>query len=168
LRIAFCAHPLDRPWKGLRYLLEALPHVPAVELTLFGDSDRLPALPENVLVTGRVTRDDYLQRVAEMDALVAPALWEEWGYSLFEALSRGVPVIAFDLYPYAETIDASLGVLVPPRDSAALARAIVGPLPARAGVLAAARERFGPDAIAAQLVDAYERTLARTARASAA
>src|SRR6185369_17186355 len=26
-RIAFCAHPLDRPWKGLRYLLDALPRV---------------------------------------------------------------------------------------------------------------------------------------------
>jgi glycosyltransferase involved in cell wall biosynthesis len=168
LRIAFCAHPLDRPWKGLRYLLDALPHVPAVELTLFGDSDRLPALPENVVVTGRVTRDDYLERVAEMDALVAPALWEEWGYSLFEALSRGVPVIAFDLYPYAETIDDSLGVLVPPRDSAALARAIAGPLPARERVLESARERFGADAVAAQLVGAYERTLAETARASSA
>jgi len=177
-RIAFCAHPLDRPWKGLRYLLEALPQVPAgrpLEVTLFGDSDRHPPLPENVVVTGRVARDEYLERVAEMDVLAAPALWEEWGYSLFEALSRGVPVIAFDLYPYDETIDDALGTLVAPRDSAALAAAIAvardGALPPRERVLESARERFGADAIAARLVDAYERARrarAQTARASSA
>jgi glycosyltransferase involved in cell wall biosynthesis len=174
-RIAFCAHPLDRPWKGLSYLLEALPAVPAgrpLEVTLFGGWDSPDPPPGGVEITGRLARDDYLERVAEMDALVAPALWEEWGYSLFEALSRGVPVIAFDLYPYTETIDDELGVLVPPRDTAALARAIAaardGALPARERVLNAARERFGPDATAARLVGAYERTLAQAARTSAA
>jgi glycosyltransferase involved in cell wall biosynthesis len=118
------------------------------------------------VVTGRIERDDYLERVARADVLVAPALWEEWGYSTFEALSRGVPVIAFGLYPYAETIDDALGVLVPPRDTAALARALAGPLPPRERVLEAARKRFGARAIAARLLDAYER--ARAARTSAA
>ncbi|HEX5620320.1 MAG TPA: glycosyltransferase, partial [Solirubrobacteraceae bacterium] len=172
-RIAFCAHPLERPWKGLRYLLEAVTAVRPVEVTLFGGFDHTPDdLPAGVEVSGRIARDEYLDRVAEMDVLVAPALWEEWGYSLFEALSRGVPVIAFDLFPYDETIDDSLGVLVPPRDAAALASAIAaardGALPPRERVLESARERFGTDAIAAQLVDAYERTLAQTARPSAA
>lgn len=171
-RIAFCAHPLDRPWKGLRYLLEALAALP-IELTLVGGWDRRPDdLPAAVEVTGRVDRDDYLVRVGNADVLVAPALWEEWGYSLFEALSRGVPVIAFDLYPYAETIDDSLGLLVPPRDTAALATTIAaardGALPSRERVLASTRERFGSDAIAARLMDAYERTRAHAARASAA
>jgi glycosyltransferase involved in cell wall biosynthesis len=157
LRVAFCAHPLDRPWKGLRYLMSALPDVPPgrpLELTLVGGWDGDPA--------GRVDRDEYLELLdARIDVLVAPALWEEWGYSTFEALSRGVPVIAFDLYPYAETIDDALGVLVPPRDAAALAGALAGPLPARERVLATARERFGADAIAARLLDAYERARER-------
>jgi len=179
-RIAFCAHPLDRSWKGLRYLLEALPSLPPgrpVELTLFGGwAERPDALLDaveragvRVEVTGRVDRDVYLDRVATgADVLVAPALWEEWGYSLFEGLSRGVPVIAFDLYPYGETIDASLGALVPARDSAALARAIIaaraGELAPRGQVLERTRERFGAEAIAARLLDAYE--MARRARAS--
>jgi glycosyltransferase involved in cell wall biosynthesis len=186
-RIAFCAHPLDRPWKGVRYLLEALPAVPAgrpLELTLVGGWDRRPdallgaveRAGVRVEVTGRVDRHDYLERVAtEADVLVAPALWEEWGYSLFEALSRGVPVIAFDLYPYAETIDDALGMLVPPRDTAGLARVVAaardGALPARRRVLASTRERWGPEAIGTALLDVYERvrrTRAHTARASSA
>ena len=186
-RIAFCAHPLDRPWKGLRYLLEALPAVRPgrpIELTLVGGWGRRPdALLDaveragvRIEVTGLVDRDAYLERVARRaDVLVAPALWEEWGYSLFEALSRGVPVIAFDLYPYGETIDDSLGRLAPPRDASALARAITdardGDLPPRERVLATARERFGAEATAERLLDAYERarfTRAKAARASAA
>jgi glycosyltransferase involved in cell wall biosynthesis len=179
-RIAFCAHPLDRPWKGLRYLLEALPAVPSgrpLELTLIGGWGEPPtALLEaveragvRVEVTGLVDRDAYLDRLAgQADVLVAPALWEEWGYSLFEGLSRGVPVIAFDLYPYAETLDASLGALVPARDSAALARAIdsgrSGRLPSREQVLERTRAQFGAEAIAARLLDAYE--LARRTRAA--
>jgi glycosyltransferase involved in cell wall biosynthesis len=179
-RIAFCAHPLDRPWKGLRYLLEALPAVPSggpLELTLIGGWGEPPtALLEaveragvRVEVTGLVDRDAYLDRLAgQADVLVAPALWEEWGYSLFEGLSRGVPVIAFDLYPYAETLDASLGALVPARDSAALARAIdsgrSGRLHSREQVLERTRAQFGAEAIAARLLDAYE--LARRTRAA--
>jgi len=178
-RIAFCAHPLDRSWKGLRYLLEALPIVPggeSLELMLFGGwGERPDALLQaveragvRVEVTGHIDRDVYLDRVADRaDVLVAPALWEEWGYSLFEGLSRGVPVIAFDLYPYAEILEASLGVLVHARDPAALARAIVaarsGGLPARETVLESTRARFGPEAIGARLLDAYD--LARRARA---
>jgi glycosyltransferase involved in cell wall biosynthesis len=182
-RIAFCAHPLDRPWKGLRFLLEGLagspPSAPALELTLIGGwAQRPDALLEAVRETGvaveelgRLSRDAYLERLAaRTDVLAAPALWEEWGYSLFEALSRGVPVIAFDLYPYSETIDADLGALVPARDPAALARAIAaasaGALPPRETVLATARRRFGAEAVAERLLGAYER--ARAARTSPA
>jgi glycosyltransferase involved in cell wall biosynthesis len=181
-RIAFCAHPLDRPWKGLRYLLEALPAVPRgrpLELTLIGGWAEPPrALLEavdragiRVEVTGRVDRDAYLDRLTgQADVLVAPALWEEWGYSLFEGLSRGVPVIAFDLYPYAETLDASLGALVPARDTAALTQAIAdaraGKLPPREQVLERAREQFGAEAIAARLLRAYD--MARRSRISMA
>jgi glycosyltransferase involved in cell wall biosynthesis len=181
-RIAFCAHPLDRSWKGLRYLLEALPAVPRgrpLELTLIGGwGEQPPARLEaveragvRVEVTGLVDRDAYLDRLAgHADVLVAPALWEEWGYSLFEGLSRGVPVIAFDLYPYAETLDASFGALVPARDPAALARAIdsarSGGLPSREQVLERTRAHFGAEATAARLLDAYE--LARRTRAATA
>jgi hypothetical protein len=66
-------------------------------------------------------------------------------------------------------------MLVAPRDTAALAAAIVaasdGALPPRERVLEAARERFGTAAIAARLLDAYERACAsrrRTVRASSA
>ena len=76
-----------------------------------------------------------------------PSLYEEWGYALFEALGRGVPAIAFDLYPFSEILDARTGVLVPPRDAGALAaaidRAAAGGLPDRRRGSGATRERFG-------------------------
>ena len=174
LRLAFCAHPLDRPWKGLQYLLEALARRPEherpVQLTLVGGwAERPAALLETVEragveveVLGRVSREALLERLAtRADVLVAPHLWEEWGYSVFEGLSRGVPVIAFDVYPYRETIGPELGSLVPARDSGALGRAIsaaaAGDLPARECVLETTRSRFGAVAVAERLLDAYER-----------
>ena len=176
-RVAFCAHPLDRPWKGLRYLLEALAIVaPAgpLELSLVGDwaqrPDTLLAEVEQagvrVEVLGRVDRDVYLDRLAtRTDLLVAPALWEEWGYSLFEGLSRGVPVVAFDLYPYSETLGSDVGMLVPARNALRLARSIedarAGRLPARADVLEAARGRWGAEEIAARLLSAYGGVIVR-------
>jgi glycosyltransferase involved in cell wall biosynthesis len=172
-RIVFCATPLDREWKGLRYLLEALPLVGPdgpTELSLVGAWDRRPdsllAAVERAGVhveeLGRVQRDAYLRHLAERSDLhVSTALIEEWSYSLFEALSRGVPVIAFDVYPYAETIGAEVGALVPPRDPVALARAIEqarsGGVPSREDVLEATRRLWSAEAIAPRLIEAYER-----------
>jgi glycosyltransferase involved in cell wall biosynthesis len=177
LRVTCCAHPLDRPWKGVRHLLAALPRVRSrdIALTLVGGgSERLAAEIEagraagvSIEALGHVPREAYLEHLERRtDVLVAPALWEEWGYVLFEALARGVPAIAFDLYPYSETIDADLGVLVRPGDHAALAAAIDaaadGRLPDPARVLAAAAALFGPAAVAARALPVYTSILSRS------
>lgn len=179
-RIAFCAHPLDRPRKGLLYLLDALGRLDdgsAVELTLIGGSS--PELDEpiararrngaSVRLLGRVPRDRYLDHLArDTDLLAFTSLYEEWGYALFEAFSRGVPAVTFDLYPFHDIIDEDTGQLVAPRDSAALARALEaarqGALPEPAAVLASTRRRFGSLAIADQLIAVYERLVASRSR----
>lgn len=169
-RLAFCSHPLGGKRKGLRFLLEALPavrHRP-LEVTLVGGEDPRfdPALERvreagiEVTLTGRLPREEYLDRLAhEVDLLAFPSLYEEWGYAVFEALGEGVPVLAFDLYPFSEIVDERSGLLVPPRDAEALARAIdsaaAGDLPAPAVVREATRERFGSEAIAARLLEAW-------------
>lgn len=169
-RIAFCSHPLGGKRKGLRFLLEALPavrHRP-LEVTLVGGEDPRfgPALQRvreagvELTLTGRLPREAYLDRLAhETDLLAFPSLYEEWGYAVFEALGAGVPVLAFDLYPFSEIIEERTGLLVAPRDEEALARAIdraaAGDLPTPAVVHETTRERFGSAAVAARLLEAW-------------
>lgn len=171
-RIAFCAHPLDRPRKGLVYLLDALGRLDdasAVELTLIGGpSDALEELiasaqrnGASVQMLGRVPRQRYLEHLArDTDMLAFTSLYEEWGYALFEAFSRGVPAVTFDLYPFHDIVDVDTGRLVAAADPIALARALDaarrGALPEPAAVLDSARRRFGSLAIAEQLITVYE------------
>lgn len=168
LRLAFCGHPLAQKRKGLRFLFEALPAVrrrPLV-LTLVGGMDssleqgveRMRDAGVEVRVLGRVPREDYLELLAnETDLLLFPSLYEEWGYALFEALGRGVPALAFDLYPFSEIIDERTGLLARPRDAAALASAIEraadGALPAPEEVRDSARERFSGTQSARRMVE---------------
>lgn len=169
-RIAFCSHPLGGKRKGLRFLLEALPTVAhrPLEVTLIGgedprfdpDLERVRDAGIRVELTGRLPRQDYLARLTrEVDLLVFPSLYEEWGYAVFEALGEGVPVLAFDLYPFSEILDERTGVLAPPRDAAALARAIdraaAGELPAAEAVRESTRARFGSEGVAARLLEAW-------------
>ena len=175
LRVTFCGHPLDRRRKGLRYLLDALPLVKGgpIELTLVGAPS--PALDEQiaavrragveVTLLGHVPRERYLEHLAaRTDLLAFPSLYEEWGYALFEAFSRGVPALAFDLYPFHDIIDADTGLLVPARDPLALARALeqalAGALPNPRAVLDSTRTRFGNEAVVERLLEIY-REIAR-------
>jgi glycosyltransferase involved in cell wall biosynthesis len=169
-RIAFCSHPLGGRRKGLRFLLEALmlvDHRP-LELTLVGGRDRrfdqaierLRRAEIEVRLPGQMPREDYLQLLLRgTDLLAFPSLYEEWGYALFEALSQGVPALAFNLYPFSEIIDERTGILVRPRDTRALAsainRAAGGELPGPDTVREATRERFGSVAVAARLLEAW-------------
>jgi glycosyltransferase involved in cell wall biosynthesis len=174
-RIAFCGHPLDRPRKGLRFLLEALPLLKGgpVRATLVGaPSPKIEPGVEaarragvEVELLGHVPRQEYLDHLARStDLLAFTSLYEEWGYALFEAFSQGVPALAFNTYPFSEIVDGDTGLLVAPRDPGAVAagidRARDGALPAAADVLASARARFGAEAVVERLLPVY-RELAR-------
>ena len=170
-RVAFCGHPLDRPRKGLSYLLDALPMLEggAVEVTLIGGSSpRLEAPIETarhagveVTLLGHVPRQDYLDHLGrQTDLLAFMSLYEEWGYALFEAFSQGVPALAFRHYPFNEIVDRQTGLLVTPRDSRAVAagidRARGGDLPTPAAVLDSAKARFGAESVVKRLIPVYE------------
>jgi len=170
-RITFCAHPLARPRKGLVHLLAALEQVRhrPLQLTLVGGGadevrsglDSLRRQGIDVVETGRIARDAYLEELAlRTDLLAFPSLYEEWGYALLEALSQGVPVLAFDLYPFFEIVDGDTGVLVPAGDPGAMAAAIDaaagGRLPDPAAVLRSTRERFGAESVAQRLLGVLE------------
>ncbi len=188
LRQALGAVPGDRiiamvanfhPVKGHRTLLEAfskvLSNVPEARLVLVGgdgsDPERIPirrdiealaAAPEfrgRVLLAG--PRRDIRALLDASDLFVLPSREEGMGLSIAEAMSRGLAVVATRVGGIPEVVeDGVTGILVPPNDPEALAKAISGLLKdpearTRMGEAGRARARalFSPES----LVDAYER-----------
>jgi glycosyltransferase involved in cell wall biosynthesis len=121
--------------KGLGFAIEALSHLPAGhpwQLDLVGDGglhDELAALASRLGVADRVTfhgfRRDIEALMANCDALVMPSLHEGLPYTLLEAMSLGLPVIASNVGGLAEVLrHEETGLLVPVGDVRALAAAL--------------------------------------------
>jgi glycosyltransferase involved in cell wall biosynthesis len=176
-------------WKGCHLFLDAARDVLAVRPdarfavvggTVFGLEPEYAA--EMVAHAGRLG----LSGVVEFTGHVADArpwmraasvfvhsseLPEPFGLVMAEAMVQERPVVAFRHGGAAEIVsDARTGILVPPRDTAALASAIAGLLGddrRRAEMGAAARARacelYGADVVAAQVARVYDRVLARQA-----
>jgi len=124
---------------------------------------RMLSLPELV-------REYSTARVA-----VVPSFFEGFGFPASEAMACGLPVIANAAGSLPEVVgsDGSAGVLVPPRDPAALAAAIADVLadPARRAAMGrAARERvlrsFRWRDAARSLIGVFEETLRAAHRRS--
>ncbi len=119
------------------------------------------ALPEGVVFHGLLGRDALAALYAKAAVFALPTLREAFGLSFLEAMSFGLPVVAPRIEAIPEIVsDGETGVLVPPRDVAALARALTDLLgdPVRARLLGAAgrarvAERFGWDRAAARMID---------------
>lgn len=164
--------------KGQRELIAALPRLGREDVTvlLAGDDVEaggtyrraLEAQARELRVEGRVRflgrRDDVPALLAAADALVLPSWVEGLPLVVLEAMAAGVPVVASSVGGTPEAVvDGETGLLVPPRDADALARALDGLLsdPARARALGEAgrlraRERFDADAAAQRILGLYE------------
>jgi len=124
------------PMKGVEYFLEAATQVstrhPEVRFVIAGDG-RIRQELENyaghlgisqrVIFTGfRTDLPDLLEQAA---LSVLPSLSEGLSNSILEAMAAGVPVIATDIGGNPEIVEHNVtGLLVPVRDSAALAQAM--------------------------------------------
>jgi glycosyltransferase involved in cell wall biosynthesis len=123
--------------KGLAYLVQAIAlarKLQEVRCVIVGDGeerDMLQASVEmigiapNVTFLGRVENAFKYMRVAT--CLVLPSLVEAIPYVVIEAMACGCPVIATKSSPDLEELlgDNERGILVPPRNSYALAEAIL-------------------------------------------
>ncbi|MDP9266057.1 MAG: glycosyltransferase family 4 protein [Chloroflexota bacterium] len=122
------------PEKGIRVLLDAWSRIPEIPLSVIGTGPLLEEVRTRVAgadlhhveVTGELPHDQVFSRLRTAGMLIFPSLWYEgFGYSLLEALSTGVPVIASDLGAQAEVVrDGINGLLFPPGDADALVRAV--------------------------------------------
>jgi glycosyltransferase involved in cell wall biosynthesis len=122
--------------KGHKYLLEAMVRIkarfPGSLLLIVGDGPlkgeltayaTAQGLGEDVIFAG--SRMDIPDLLAAIDIFVFPSFREGLGNALLEAMAAGKPIIATDIAPMREIINsAEVGILVPPKDSGALASAI--------------------------------------------
>lgn len=140
------------PYKGHRDLIDALalaaPRMPADwRLLVVGRDDGLGAalraqaaqleLGFNIAFLG--SRDDVLAILAASDIGVLCSHEEGFSNAVLEAMAAGLPLAVTDVGGNAEAVvDGETGFVVPPRDSKALAEAII-----RLASDASLRERLG-------------------------
>jgi glycosyltransferase involved in cell wall biosynthesis len=123
--------------KGLAHLLTAVSrvvaHVPRLRVLLVGDGKLKPQLHEQsrclnlqntVVFCGAQTNVSAYVDLCEFT--VMPSLWEGLPGSAIESLLLGKPVVASSVGGLPEIVeDGVSGLIVPPRDSRALTRAIL-------------------------------------------
>ena len=121
--------------KGLRELIEAMRALaathPQSELVLVGDGplraelDLAAAnLPGRIRQTGALPPERVATWLAAANVLALPSYSEGHPNVIVEALACGLPVVATPVGGIPEVVDATCAILVPPRDSAALARGL--------------------------------------------
>jgi glycosyltransferase involved in cell wall biosynthesis len=177
--VLLCAARLVR-WKGHEHAIAALRLLraePAPVLAIAGEGPYRAELARVAAAHGVADRVVFLgpwpyERIAALYAAADIVLGtsfvnETFGMSLCEALASERPVVASDFGGFREVVRAGeTGLLVPPRDPAALAGAIDALLadPARRRALGAAGRqdmaaRFSWDAVTGRVLDAYGEAL---------
>ena len=126
----------DVPLKGLDYLLRAVallaPRYPLLHLVVVGRLKKNSpigrlitrlGIGHRVRFSGALEHDEFVRQYARTSIAVVPSLYEGFGLPAGEAMACGVPVISTTGGALPEVV-GDAGLLVPPADHRALARAI--------------------------------------------
>jgi len=126
-----------RYYKGINDLLHALSAIPAARLLIVGDGPmRAPweqltrelNLSERVTFAGQVDDADLpaCYKLGDIFVLPANARAEAFGTVIVEAMASGLPVISTEVGSGTSWVNlhGTTGLIVPPRDPAALAQAL--------------------------------------------
>lgn len=123
--------------KGLEYLIRAMPAVlsavPDAVVLLAGEGPLIVPLSRLVDELGLASRvrllgfrADVADLLTAADLVALPSLWEGLSISLLEAMAAGRPVVTTTIGSNREvTRDGAVADLVPPKDAAALATAVI-------------------------------------------
>jgi glycosyltransferase involved in cell wall biosynthesis len=121
--------------KGVHFAIDAVADcsLPDLQLYVVGTGPCEPQLKAQAFARGIAPQVHFLgfrrnayDYIAHADALLMPSLHEGLPYTLLEAMSLGVPIIASRVGGLAEVLmDGVTGLLVPPADSKVFAQAIV-------------------------------------------
>jgi glycosyltransferase involved in cell wall biosynthesis len=183
--LVFSAGRLVRK-KGFEYLIDALARIPRemdVQAVIAGGGDlaaelkgraEAAGLGERVRFLGTLAQDDVAAWLATSDMVVIPSVRDDSGNVdglpniVLETLASGTPLITTGAGGIGSVVQhGQTGLMVPERDDAAMAEAIVGLArdpdmrvrlgdAARASVMA----RFGWEFVAGRFEAAYDRALA--------
>ncbi len=164
--------------KGFEYLIRAAPEVlkkcPEARFLIVGEGslkNKLILTSEKLNVADRIIftgfRTDIKEILASIDVLAMPSLLEGLPMVLLEAMAMAKPIVATRIDGVIEVLENSkTGLLVPAKNSHALAEAIVGILndQAKANFLGqnareAAKEKFSVKKMVKQIELAYEKLL---------
>lgn len=113
--LVICVSRLEKG-KGQDLLIESWPKVlekfPKAKLRIIGEGDLKFSSCKNVEVVGYV--EDAVGEIAKASVFVFPSVWplEGFGLVMLEAMSQGVPVVAFNRGTAPEILDENCGVLV--------------------------------------------------------
>ncbi|MBF0517511.1 MAG: glycosyltransferase family 4 protein [Nitrospirae bacterium] len=124
-------------WKGLQYAIAALAHIDkslSVKYFIGGEgpyekhlrqlADELN-ISERVVFLGRLPSAEIPAYYCTAHAALYPSVADEtFGISIAEAMSCGVPVVATNVGGIPEVVAENTGILIPPKDDLAIARAI--------------------------------------------
>jgi glycosyltransferase involved in cell wall biosynthesis len=127
------------PEKGLVYLLEAMrdivKDVPLAKLLLVGDGimmsdlkrlSRQLGLASHVEFLGAVGRATVAEILSKASVFAFPSMREGLPFSVLEAMACGVPIVGSDISGVNDiVVDGASGLLVQPRNSRSLAKAII-------------------------------------------
>jgi glycosyltransferase involved in cell wall biosynthesis len=168
-----------REQKGIDVLLRSLPLVVPhhnVLLNMIGTGPRLEQyrtlaetlnIRDYVRFLGFIEHDEMPQHYAQADLFVLPSRRESFGLVLAEAMACGLPVVATTAGAIPEVVeDGVTGVLVPPDDPRALAKAINSLLsdPERMNAMdingrKRVEEHFTWDKVAERVIEGYHKML---------
>jgi glycosyltransferase involved in cell wall biosynthesis len=166
--------------KGPELLLEALPLLRArVRCVLLGAGPQEFALRQRARqlgLAGAVSMPGWQMEIGKWleraDLVVVPSRYESWSQTAVTAMAHGLPVVATNVEGLPTTLADGRGILVPPEDPAALARAIDDVLvgEGRPDLVAARRyaERFTAERVAEYYAGIYERLVGAEPRRAAA
>ena len=147
---------------------------PDVELHFVGSGDGEPlarlagdlGIADRVKVIGVLPAEDTRRAMAAADAVVLPSFVETFGVVVIEALSQGAPVVATICGGPEGILTPDSGILVPPGDGPAMARAL-SDMHARSASFDRAKlrrdclETYGHKAVVRQLESIYARVLGK-------